>query len=477
MDGQATAPSSRLLLNKAQSAAVLGVSVAHFERHVQASLSSVRCGQLRLYAPEDLKDWADGHTTAPAAPSGKGPKKTSGVRGPDRRTRWPGVVVRHQTGCPAHNGKRCRCTPGYVARVWDPKRRQPVSSPTFRSPHDGVAWQQSKRASIKSGQTTGATILVSEAAARFIDAIKEGVALNKRGKPYKKNTIRTIEEAIKGRIDRELGSLRLGEVRRGHVQTLVDAMVADGLSGSRVRNVLNTLRALYRYAIRRELVDATPVSDILLPALAEVPRDRIATPAEFRKLLRALEPADRVPFALAAYATARRQELVNLTWADVDWKGRMLYLAQEEQYAKNETAKRAVPLIRQLRKILRAERKRQGRPGADQLVCEARKPRERPEGGKLSTTALYKRADRAWQAKNFAPIRLHECRHTAASWMRGAGIDLKARSVLMGHASTASANKGYGSITEDRYTHLLPGDIQKAGKRLSAYLAAQTKKR
>lgn len=158
-DGQATAPPSRLLLTKAQSAAVLGVSVAHFERHVQASLSSVRCGQLRLYAPEDLKHWADGHTTAPAIPSGKSPKKTSGVRGPDRRTRWPGVVVRHQAGCPAHDGKRCRCTPGYVARVWDPKRGQPASSPTFRSPHDGVAWQQSKRASIKSGQTTGATIL------------------------------------------------------------------------------------------------------------------------------------------------------------------------------------------------------------------------------------------------------------------------------------------------------------------------------
>lgn len=321
------------------------------------------------------------------------------------------------------------------------------------------------------------TILVSEASAGFIDAIKEGVALTKRGKPYKKSTILMIEGVLQGRIERELGSLRLGEVRRGHVQTLVDEMVAEGLSGSRVRNVVNALRSLYRYAIRRELVDASPVSDILLPALAEVPRDRVATPSEFRKLLLALEPADRVPFALAAYATARRQELANLTWGDVDWAAEMLYLAEEEQYAKNDSAKRSVPLIRQLRKILRAERKRQRRPNVHQLVCPARKPRNRPEGGKLSTTALYKRADRAWQAEHLQPIRLHECRHTASSWMRAAGIDLKARSVLMGHASTASANKGYGLITEDRYTHLLPGEIQKAGKRLSVYLAAQAKTR
>jgi integrase len=75
-------------------------------------------------------------------------------------------------------------------------------------------------------------------------------------------------------------------------------------------------------------------------------------------------------------------------------------------------------------------------------------------------------------------IRLHEARHTASSWLRAAGIDLKTRSVLMGHASTATTDKGHGSITDDRYTHLLPGEVEKAGKRFAAYLtAAQAKKR
>jgi hypothetical protein len=61
--------------------------------------------------------------------------------------------------------------------------------------------------------------------------------------------------------------------------------------------------------------------------------------------------------------------------------------------------------------------------------------------------------------------------------MRAAGIDLKTRSVLMGHATTASTDGGRGSITDDRYTHLLRGDIEKAGERLASYLAAQLKKR
>jgi hypothetical protein len=72
-------------------------------------------------------------------------------------------------------------------------------------------------------------------------------------------------------------------------------------------------------------------------------------------------------------------------------------------------------------------------------------------------------------------LHLQESRRTAASWMRAASIDLKLRSTLMGHATIASTDGGRGSITDDRYTHLMPGDIEKAGKALASYLRKQTK--
>lgn len=152
-------------------------------------------------------------------------------------------------------------------------------------------------------------------------------------------------------------------------------MVAESLSGSRVRNVLNALRSLYRYAIARELVQSSPITNVLLPSVGEIPRNRVATPVEFRERLLALEPADAVPFALAGYATARSQEILNLTWAEVDWTARMIYLADEEEYAKSDSARRPFPLIPQLRQLLRSEWQRQGRPAGRQLVCPGRKPR------------------------------------------------------------------------------------------------------
>jgi integrase len=353
-------------------------------------------------------------------------------------------------------------------------RRRPIHSPTFRSPAEGVIWQQDTRKALATNAyVSGHSITVAEACDRFLVAVESGTALNKKGKPYKKTTASTIECALRGRVEEGLGSLHMDSVSRGQVQTLVDEMVAERLSGSRIRNVLNALRSLYTYAIARDLAQNSPIDHIALPAVGEIRRDRVATPREFRNLLIALEPADAVPFALAGYATARSQEILNLTWADVAWDTGMIHLADEEAFAKSTAANRPFPLTPPLTRILRAECKRQARPAGTQLVCPGR-DRTGDGSAKLSTSALYKRADKAWDASTLPHIRLHECRHTASSWLHAAGIDLKTRSVLMGHATTASTDHGRGSITDDRYTHLLPGEIEKAGKRLAAYLKAQT---
>jgi integrase len=58
---------------------------------------------------------------------------------------------------------------------------------------------------------------------------------------------------------------------------------------------------------------------------------------------------------------------------------------------------------------------------------------------------------------------LHECRHTFASLMIVAGVNAKALSTYIGHASI--------SITVDRYGHLMPGNESEAAERLDAFLA------
>jgi len=68
---------------------------------------------------------------------------------------------------------------------------------------------------------------------------------------------------------------------------------------------------------------------------------------------------------------------------------------------------------------------------------------------------IAERARLAWQRAGLEPISLHECRHTFASLMIAAGVNVKALSSYMGHSTV--------TLTLDRYGHLLPGNELMSG--------------
>ena len=85
--------------------------------------------------------------------------------------------------------------------------------------------------------------------------------------------------------------------------------------------------------------------------------------------------------------------------------------------------------------------------------------------GPFHATALYRRADAAWEGAGLAErLRLHQARHTDASFMIAAGVNAKALCSYMGHSSI--------KVTFDLYGHLMPGSEAEAAELLDAYLAA-----
>ena len=55
----------RYLIDRKEAARRLGVSLSHFQRHVQPYLPCVYSGQLRLYRPADVERWAEEQTVRP----------------------------------------------------------------------------------------------------------------------------------------------------------------------------------------------------------------------------------------------------------------------------------------------------------------------------------------------------------------------------------------------------------------------------
>src|SRR5207302_640458 len=129
--------------------------------------------------------------------------------------------------------------------------------------------------------------------------------------------IDVIEGRLKHDIEPRLGRRRITDIRRGDVQAIIDEL-APVASGSSVRGVVNSLRALYTWAEDRDLVNHTPAARVKLPAMNASPIERVASPAEFARLLAALDTVDALPYALAGYAMARAEQIRRARWCDVD---------------------------------------------------------------------------------------------------------------------------------------------------------------
>ena len=124
---------------------------------------------------------------------------------------------------------------------------------------------------------------------------------------------------------------------------------------------------------------------------------------------------------------------------------------------KSRAGKRNVPIAGALRDALVEHRATLGKADSEALVFAE------PDGSPFAYRAAQSRALRAWKPAKLEPVGLHEARHTAASVMIAAGVNVKALSTFLGHSSI--------TITLDRHGHLLPGSIDEATRLLDAAAA------
>jgi integrase len=368
-----------------------------------------------------------------------------------------GIIVRHSRTCGAPEAK-CSCKPSYRAEIYDKRSGKKIRK-TFHDFSEAKGWRTDAASDLRKGRLQSPTrTTLREAGDSWLEGARKGTIRTRSGHVYKPSTIRGYESALTERIYPELGACRLSDVRRVDVQDFADRLLADGLDASTIRNVVMPLRAIYRRAISRGVLSVNPTNGLELPSV-QGSRDRIASPEEAHKLVARVPERDRALWATAFYAGLRRGELMALRVEDVDLaSGRIRvkrsYDPKERAYVepKSKKGKRTVPVPAVLRSHLAAHKL--ALTWSEGLFF-GRTP-ELP----FDDSSLSARAATAW--KGLEPITLHEARHTYASLMIAAGVNAKALSTYMGHASV--------TITYDRYGHLMPGNEDEAIALVDKYL-------
>lgn len=236
-------------------------------------------------------------------------------------------------------------------------------------------------------------------------------------------------------------------IRRADVAAYILKRKNDGRAARTINRELDLLSAAFNYTrTQLEWHMQNPVSGMSL----KEPEGRLrwVTRVEADTLIDEAEKDRKSPhladfIRLALNTGCRKNEMLKLPWDRVDLKANRIYLGSED--TKNGK-RRMVPVNLEARQALLNRARFRAEQCPDSPWVFAHKNGERVKYMQNGFQAALKRAG----IENF---RVHDLRHTCASWLVNAGVPLPEVRDLLGHSSI--------EMTE-RYAHLAPENLKGA---------------
>jgi integrase len=272
---------------------------------------------------------------------------------------------------------------------------------------------------------------------QFIQEYEEYAKTNKRGfynERYRLRQLRTY-----------FGRKELSEITNWDGETFKIDM-SRHMAPATVNRLLGNLKHILATAVRRGALSKNPFAGV---KFLHVPKraERILTQDEEERLLAACDrvhnPHLRPSVTIAVHTGMRKSEICGLAWNCVDVGCRTIQVLN----AKTETSERRIPMNETVYALFsELEKKRT----SDFVFPSFRKAGDRIRDQKKGFT-------KAVGLAKIPHIRFHDLRHTFATRLVRAGVDLVTIQYLLGHSKIT---------TTSRYAHSLADDKIAAVKRL-----------
>jgi integrase len=256
-----------------------------------------------------------------------------------------------------------KAVPGFALRVTGPTLRHPQGYKQFVSffrehgrqrrytwqpgfPELGLAAARDLARGLRGNRAEG--IALPAAPLRPVDRVENVVAeFVKRymeGRPHSPGYIEDARRIFDRHVLPVWGGRELGSITRREVVALLDAIVDSG-KGSTANRAAGILSKLFNWAIRRDLVAASPVHLIEKP-YPYIPRERVLSPSEIRLVWNAAETLGYPHgsyFRMLLATGQRRREVAGLQWDDLDL-GERLWVSIPKQRKDGPVRRHLVPL-------------------------------------------------------------------------------------------------------------------------------------
>lgn len=250
----------------------------------------------------------------------------------------------------------------------------------------------------------------------------------------------TDETMIRNHLVPALGDRAMGSLIPPDIARVAESMRSRNYSTGTINRVLVLLRYGYTLALRWRIegMDSNPVKE-LKNFKEDNKIERYLTPEQTSRLLVAVRHsqnpllADIVAFLL--FTGARKREALDAKWQDVDWRQKLWRIP------KTKSGKvRHVPLSSGALKLLQ-ELKEKSDPAIEHIFANSRTG--------LPFVSIFYSWDTARREAGMPQLRLHDLRHSFASFLVNAGRSLYEVQELLGHADIRTTTR-YAHLSRDR---------------------------
>lgn len=297
-------------------------------------------------------------------------------------------------------------------------------------------------------------------------------------------TYESYSQIVAKHISPMIGRIRLDKLTRSHVQAMLNAKTAEGLSARTVQYIRAVLRVALNDAIKWDLL-ARNVAGLAEPP--RVVRDEVKplTLQQVQHLFDAVRD-DRLEalYIMAGTYGLRRGECTGLRWSDIDFENELIAIRKQVQRIegkeqvvdlKTQRSRRTLPMTEAVKKALR---RRQDREKQDRLLAGSRWQGDEWHlvfpttiGTPINGSNLLMQLRRHYKTAGVpTETDFKALRHTAATILGMQGVQPRVAMDILGHSQI--------STTMEVYSHVVAESARAAGKAMDlAYKPMETAKR
>lgn len=307
-------------------------------------------------------------------------------------------------------------------------------------------------------------------------------------------TIYEYERLLELRILPTLGHMKLNKIKPVHIMDFYKELLSedrkDGkkgkISNSTIMHYHRLLRKMFNDAVKWQLINDNPVNRVDPPKVSK-PKAEYYDEKEIDQLIKALEgePTKYVAAILVTMASGLRLgELMGLEWRCVNFEKNTIEIEQANQYLpgegtftkdpKNESSIRIISMPEPTMRILEIHRTEEKEK---RLKCGEKWKGGDFENGFVFTQwngkAMYPSTPSKWfneliERKGLKKITFHQLRHTSATMLINAGLNIRALSARLGHSNTTT--------TLNIYSHALKSADESAAEKMEKIMFGEDKK-